>query len=266
MWEWVQPTIDAAGRVPWMAYLPAVASVIGGLLLLLAGNRVLKPVTVVFGAAAGGLVGVVALTGLLEGHTHDCPAALAAMGVGSVVGALVAVGLFRATLAIAGAGTFAAIGVLIAGAVLSVDTTGAKVEFAVREQVTLISHAMDPEPSVESPEAVEETARVEVRQASDHVGNVWACVPEKSRGVLVLVGLGAGVLGFVVGALAPKKTEALVTSLLGAAVFLVSFAWVVGALGVGGVEMGAVGWLVVWGCVSAVGLGVQGWTGRAKAA
>lgn len=267
MFAWLEPTIDAAGRVPWMAYLPAAAGLIGGMLLLLAGNKVLKPVTLVLGAAVGGMLGVIALTNLLEGHTYECPAALASMGIGSVVGGLVAFGMFRAALAIAGAGTFAALGVLIAGAVLSVPTTGAKVELGVRTKLTAVSHVLDPEPSLESPKAAERTAEVGVSLAGDHVNNVWESVPGKARGTLILVALGAGVLGFVMGALAPRKTEALVTSLFGAGVFLVSFVWVVGAVGVGGLELGAMGWLIAWGCVSAVGLCVQGWTGRgAKAA
>jgi hypothetical protein len=146
----------------------------------------------------------------------------------------------------------------------------AKVELGLREQVTLVAHAMDPGPSFESAEDVHGTAQVAARQAWDHVGNVWEAVPDRARGTLILVGLGAGVLGLVVGALAPRKTEALVTALLGAAVFLVSLVWLVTALdvpGAGVFDRGAMGWLVIWGCVAAVGLGVQAMTGRrAKAA
>jgi hypothetical protein len=265
--SWLQPTLDAAGRLPMVAYVPALAGLIGGLLLLLAGNKVLKPVTLVLGAAAGGLVSVVALTSLLEGHTYECPAALASMGLGAIVGAVAALALFRATLALSGAATFAALGVLIAGAFLaqSMPTTQATVELGVREKVTLVAHALDPGPSFDSPEDLHGTARLAADHAIDHVSNVWEAVPDRARGTLILVGLGTGVLGLAVGALAPRKTESLVTSLLGAAIFLMSLVWLVTALevpGAGLFDRGAVGWLVIWGCVAAVGIGVQTLTGR----
>jgi hypothetical protein len=266
---WLQPTLDAAGRLPFVAYVPALAGLVGGLLLLLAGNKVLKPVTVVLGAALGGLLGVIALTSLLEGHTYECPAALASMGLGAVIGAVAALGLFRAALALSGAASFAALGVLIGGAVLaqSTPTTAAKVEFGVRDKLTLVAHAVDPDPSFESANHVHTTARVAASHALDHVSNVWEAVPDRARGTLILIALGAGVLGLVVGALAPRKTEAIVTALAGGALFLTSLVWLVSALdvpGAGVLNRGAVGWLAIWGGVALVGLGVQTVTGPSK--
>jgi hypothetical protein len=265
---WPQPDLINATAWPIAAYLPAIAGLVAGLLLLFAGHKVLKPVTLVLGAAAGGLFAVATLTGVLEGHTYGCPASLAALAVGLVVGSIVALAMFRAALALAGAATFAALGVLIAGILTpqAQPTVVHRVEFGVREQVLLASHALDPQPSLSSPEGAAAAAGVAGRQAADYAGLAWGTIPREGQARLILVALGAGVAGLVAGALMPRKTQTLVTSLMGAAVVLVSLTWLVNELrvpGAGLLEHGFLGWLLIWGGVSAAGVCVQLCTGRA---
>ena len=265
---WLQPDLTDGAAWPVVAYLPAIAGLVAGLLLLLAGHKVLKPVTLVLGAAAGGLLAVATLTGVLEGHTYGCPASVAALGVGLVVGSIVALALFRAALALAGAATFAALGVLIAGVLLpgAQPTVAHKVEYGVREQVLLASHALDPRPALTTPEGAADAAAIAGRHAADYAGLAWGTIPRDGQARLILVALGTGVLGLVAGALLPRKTETLVTALLGGAVVLVSLTWLVNELrvpGAGLLEHGFMGWLVIWGGVSAAGVCVQLCTGRA---
>jgi hypothetical protein len=97
-------------------------------------------------------------------------------------------------------------------------------------------------------------------------GLAWGTIPRDGQARLILVALGTGVLGLVAGALLPRKTETLVTALLGGAVVLVSLTWLVNELrvpGAGLLEHGFMGWLVIWGGVSAAGVCVQLCTGRA---
>jgi hypothetical protein len=265
--EWLQPDLNGAAAWPLVAYLPAIAGLVSGLLLLLAGHRVLKPVTLVLGASAGGLLAVTTLTSVFEGRTYECPPALAALAVGLVVGGIVALALFRAALALGGAATFAAMGVLIAGVLMpqTRPTAADRIEAGVQEQVILVSHALDPVPGLTSPESAVDIAATAGRHAADYAGLAWEMIPEEGQARLILVALGAGVLGLVAGAFLPRQTQTLVTALLGGAVVLASLTWLVGELGVsnaGLMEHGFMGWLLIWCGVSAVGIGAQVCTRR----
>jgi hypothetical protein len=81
--------------------------------------------------------------------------------------------------------------------------------------------------------------------------------------------VGAGFFGFLVGLLFPRRSAAIATALFGAAVWLPCSLWMVNAAEAPGREFlnqgGAIGWLVVWLTVSALGFAFQAGMGREKA-
>ncbi len=264
---------DAAAGLPWIAYVPAFVGVVAGLLLLIAGNKVLKPVTIVIGTAVGGLLGVVSLTGLLEGHTYNCPAALASMVLGGAAGAVLALIIFRAALALAGAATFAGVAVLVGCAVFAhmhpVESKIAGAELVAQNNLIAVSHVLDPEPDIGTPERVVGTAKIAAGYAWDQAGVAWDSIPVSARGQLVLLGLGAAVVGLLAGALAPRRVEAVVTALGGAGLALVSVTWLVRAMEVPGQSLfdhGPVGWLIIWLSLGMAGAAVQMYSAGSKPA
>ncbi len=107
----------AESALPEGAAVSLVAWFVAGIVLWLFGGRVLKPMFVLSGAAAGGFAGVVLvpLTGLPEITIAGVALGPGLLGlvVGAIVGALVAVGLFRVMITLSSGFVFAVAGTLI---------------------------------------------------------------------------------------------------------------------------------------------------------
>lgn len=108
--------------------------------------------------------------------------------------------------------------------------------------------------------AVQERARGLLERGAER----WAGLPEAHRGLLkVLAGIG-GALGLVFGIASPRRAAALVTGLVGAALWIPAVNWLwSGVLGLARPEwlmLGTAGWVIVWGGVGLIGAGVQ-WSG-----
>jgi hypothetical protein len=88
----------------------------------------------------------------------------------------------------------------------------------------------------------------------------WDEVPQREQVRLGMAGLGGLFVGLCVGLLMPRKSAAACTAFLGAAIWLPALGWVLHALEAPGRNMldqkGLV-WLIVWICLSCLGLAVQ---------
>ncbi|MEQ8769366.1 MAG: hypothetical protein RIB60_02535 [Phycisphaerales bacterium] len=107
----------AESALPEGGAVALVAWFVAGVVLWLLGGRVLKPAFLLIGAAAGGFTGVVLLplTGLPEitiGGMALGPG-LIGLVIGAIIGALVAVGMFRVVITLSAGFVFAIAGTMI---------------------------------------------------------------------------------------------------------------------------------------------------------
>ena len=284
---------------PAMLYAPAAIGLVAGLFLLLAGGKVLRPIAVLLGGAVGGMAGSILLPSFLPETLYGVPGGAVALGVGAVVGMVAAGVLFRAAMAAAGAVTFGAAGVLAAGIWLNgvpleqprtLAQTGAETEplwaksqmkgdekSGVPEllsetsakrlslgvpggaRVLLASMQDSAKPGIDDSGAASVAGQLADRLWGDAVAS-WKSLPDENRLRIVISGLGAALVGLIIGALMPRRAAALVTALLGAGVFLVSLTWMARAAdlpGRGLLDHGAMGWLMIWSVAAGAGLVFQ---------
>jgi hypothetical protein len=251
--------IAQGGGSPAMVYLPAAVGLIAGVVLLLAGGKVLRPIAMLLGGAVGGLGGSLLLPGLLPATIYGLPGTGVAMGIGAVVGLVAAAVLFRAAMATAGAVTFAAAGIL--GATISLGgmptelPSFAGVENLATHRVVAASFPLrgaEPRPT--------EAAGQVAQQLWGDATSAWGSLPAESQMRLLISGLGAGLLGLIIGALMPKRAAALVTALFGAGAALASLTWIAQTAewpGRGLLEHGPMGWLMLWAVVAGAGVTFQ---------
>jgi len=257
--------------------LPAGVGLIAGLILWLLGGRVLRPVTVVLGGAAGALLGSLVAPALLTSPLQGIPPPLAGGAVGGVLGLVAAAAFFRFAMAGAGLTVFGAVGVLAAGAWLGIgthlttpDATVAAAPGLDRTALVGIGHrylesrwrqdgagttAEDPASA-----AVLDAARIAVDASARNAQARWLGIPADGRLTLAGAGLAAGFFGLLLGALMPRRAAAVITGLLGAGVALASTAWLAHLLDLPGrdlLAMGPMAWLGLWGALAAVGITLQ---------
>jgi hypothetical protein len=170
-----------------------------------------------------------------------------------------AAALFRAAMAVAGAVTFAAAGVLAAGVWmggLQVQTPSlAGVDKSATAVVALASF-----PTHQGGRAADGAAGQLAGALWGDAQTAWGSLPPEIQMRLIVSGLGAGLVGLVVGAMMPRKAAALLTAMLGAGVFLASLWWVAQKAALPGRELlehGPLGWLMIWGVVAGCGLVFQ---------
>jgi hypothetical protein len=236
------------------AYLPAVIGLVCGFVLLLAGGKVLRPVAILLGGAGGALGGSTLLTGVLPESLYGVSGQWVGLGIGVVVGMVAAAVLFRAAMAAAGAVTFGAAGVLACAIWMGglPQATPTVVDNTVQNVVLV---------SMTSQVGSDGSALGQAAQSvwGDAQG-AWASLSPDARLRLIASGLGAGMLGLLIGALMPRKAAALLTALLGSGVFLASLCWVTHVGDLPGRELlehGPTAWLAIWAVVAGAGLVFQ---------
>lgn len=97
-------------------------------------------------------------------------------------------------------------------------------------------------------------------------GSRWGALPTRTRFAVVLAGLAGVVAGLALGTVLPAWSAGAVTAMFGAAVWLPSLHWLASVLEVPGrhlLDRGALGWLLIWFGVSAVGMTAQ-WSGLGR--
>jgi hypothetical protein len=180
------------------------------------------------------------------------------MGIGAIVGMVAVAVLFRAAMAAAGAVTFGAAGVLLAAVWL--NGLPHQPQFARAgdiQKIVLVSAHQGA--TLDAKGAVTVAGQVADRVWGDGLA-AWNGLPDEHRLRIVVSGLGAALLGLIVGAIMPRRAAALVTALLGAGVFLTSLTWLARAAqwpGQALLDHGPMGWLAIWLVASAAGLVFQ---------
>ncbi len=257
----------------------AAVALVGGLVLLAMGARVLAASVIVAGLATGAVLGLSLGRAAGVGDVGGVPGSMLTCGVGCVAGGLVGTMLIRLAIGAASTATFGVLGllgsaaVLVVGGALSAPTlpearervagevAGISREVgreAVREQV-----ASDREGSSERG-AGEGLGSQALQRAGERAGAIatdyWSTLPPEARGTIVWSTLGGAVLGLALGTLMPRRAAALVTALAGAGGAIVGAR--VLAISDPGQWLepgspGVVGWLAVWLVLALGGLWVQ---------
>lgn len=259
-------------------------TLIAGLILWLAGARVMKATFAAGGVALGGLIGFL-LPALAEvDHVGSAPAPLLGLAVGGVVGLLVAVAIFRASMAMAAAGSFAVAGFVGAAAFLNFAPELLPAEWADDAPLaSLVAHgqdrpgegAADGEMAVSAwalPAGLLEPLDPTMANAVGHgwtrmlgfagglrsqIEGLWDELTDRERAMLAVVTLAAAAIGLCIGLSAPQRSAAVVSAMAGAAVWLVSFASLAGAVRLPGREVLAqppMVWASIWLVVAVAGL------------
>lgn len=284
------------GELPWLLILPLGIAVLAGVVLWVSGGRLIRPALGLVGVLVGSTVGWVAGQAFNLGLATWAVVAVAAVIVGFLasradrmaVPALLALmlgvaaptGLMVVLIAIdafsgdeppsAGPATMAAEDPLaedswIAGA------PDYLVDFL--EQVREVGSPPDNGARAKRP--LDEVIPERVAEARGEADLIWAAAqrawdkaPQKLAAGLAGSSLVGALVGLIVGVVAPTFSAALVTALIGSALWLRCGGVLVTMVGLPGgsvLPRTVPGWLLVWIAASVIGLGIQ-WMYRAKPA
>lgn len=293
--------------LPGEAHIAMGIALAAGVVLWLYGSRLIKPMFGLLGVAAGGLVGLLLPPLLGIDQVGGIAAWLVGLGLGAVIGLVVAMVLlkiavtFTAGLALAIAGflgglvylQYAEPAAVTPAPTLATAPAGERDAAGQRLHVDPLSGSLvtlrqlvdtagrtptRPEADPASDAAAEPAAdltteeqlllaaarvRAVVIEAGDFAQTQWSALPVRDRTVL----LGATATSFGVGLLAglvlPKRSSALVTALLGSAIWLTAAVWLIeGVAALEPVRATVAGksplfWAIVWSVAAGIGLAAQ---------
>jgi hypothetical protein len=258
--------------VPWAVHAPVLLALLTGLVIWLFGGKVLKPAFTVACVCTGGLFGSILMPTMISDQVMGVPSPYLGMALGGVIGIAVAIAVYRAVMASAGALVFALVGFLGAGVYLSHQPGSLTpsprdperpMDQRLVEAATEFGKAAKVDPAQAAKGVVTipaEQMREIAKAASSEIGDVWSRMPTQSRLTLVGGAFGAAIVGLFFGAVFPRRAAAVITALLGSAILLGSVTWLVRTLDLpmrGWFDLSATGWLSVWGIVAAVGGAIQ---------
>lgn len=240
----------------------SAAALFAGLVLWIAGAKLVRPIFITLGLLGGGFLGALIVPGFGAGPDAGetllgLPPATAGLIIGGVLGLIVASLLFR--LAVAGSAGIAlgAAGLLAATVYISTNPDPNRTEPPPRDALSLLL----PGVTVEGEKPSNSTR---ARQVSSifraEAGDQWQRWTMRERALLMAGLVVPAALGFGIGSFAPKRTAAVISAPLGAAVWL---AGGVGLLFAAGQVPERVSnstpmmWAIVWGLVAIAGVGIQ---------
>lgn len=260
-----QVETTAAAAPPWAVIATAGLALVLGLVIWLAGGRLMKPAFV----AVGALIGAT-LSHLLPAELRSAVGDWALTGGGVVIGALLGWLLFRVLVAnVVGVVLAAALTLTVAafveagpaaaggvGRVSSPDPRDASVG-----PKTDARHPFDPRhPLLDDVPVVREAKAV----ASNLWEQVWAYwnhdLDARGRGLVLLALIAGYVAGLVLGFILPAKAAAVTTAFIGPAIWMPAAAWLMLWFDLPMAERlprGAATWLLAWAGAGALGAGVQ---------
>ena len=294
--------------LPQGGTVPLAVALVAGIILWLFGAKLVKPVFLLLGLAAGGFVGAILLpmTGIPPFDLASITLSPGVTGVliGGVIGALVALALFRVVITMTAALAFAAAGLMGALVFLHFnpaappetppDQTAAQSDTQSDSQ----SDGSTPDPldsidrdaakrtvdafnaSRDAPLLDDETkqdlldaaerSRAFLRTAADAIGDELETRTMREKTIAFASMFGGLALGLLVGVTMPNRTAALVTALLGAAIWMsAALALMTARTGEipDALDRSAIVWGSAWIIVTLLGLLVQlGFLSRAKPA
>lgn len=246
-----QPLI---GGVPPIALAAALVALVAGLVLWVAGGKILKPMLALLGFAGGGLTGAVLAANLWPAPVAGVQSGYVGFAIGAGLGALLSVALFRFAMAAGGGIVFACAAALTTGVVLAQNPQALPLDAAQTRDAA--SRVITTSLSAQTPPTARDTASA----IGSEGGGLWRTLPEPSRVALIGATLVGGLLGVGIGALAPRRAAAIVSAWLGAVVWLASFAFLASTLNVPGrqfFDLGPGAWLALWLVVALVGVTIQ---------
>lgn len=288
---WLDQLTATIQSLPAGVHAPAIIAFFTGLVLWLVGAKVLKPATAVLGTVTGALLGAFIFPQFMPDHVGGIESPYIGLGAGAVIGLALAAAMFRFAMSVAAGLVFLTLGTLGTGVYLSYQPGALNLA-----PMTEVDNPPKPEsvpeekPNTDSLKSTIEAARKASQEAkrvvitgekanTRVVGTVaaeqtkaflqevtadgrayWDRLPPDSRLLLGGIGLGAGIVGLLIGSLMPRKAAALVTSLLGAAAWLASGVWLARALELndrGLLDHGPTGWLIIWAIAAVIGLVFQ---------
>jgi hypothetical protein len=275
LFQHLEPLLAAAQALPLGIHLLVGAGFVAGMILWLAGGRVVQPAFVVLGSLGGAWLGAIVVPGLTQSATlFGLPSVYAGIAGGLVAGLIVSLVAFKIAMGLSAAIVFAALGIVGATITLA-RTPGALPEpsatqqaiQAVRESVAEKTAKIREELRLSKGDAAEKvhTYAEEIRE--DLKGR-WDALPGQSRRLLLLCAGGGFVLGLLIGLAAPNKSASFVTSMLGGGAVIACGFWLLNAMNpelAAKLQLGPVGIAVTWAAVTVVGLLVQ-WQGGGKPA
>ena len=241
----------------------SAAALFAGLVLWIAGAKLVRPIFITLGLLGGGFLGALIVPGFGSGAADGSetllglPPATAGLIIGGVLGLIVASLLFR--LAVAGSAGIAlgAAGLLAAAVFISTNPDPNRTEPEPRSTLSLLLPGVAVEG--EGP-----TNSTRARQVSSlfraEAEDQWERWTMREKALLVAGLVVPAALGFGIGSFAPKRTAAVISAPLGAAVWL---AGGVGLLFAAGQVPDSVAsstplmWAIVWGLVAIAGVGIQ---------
>lgn len=250
-------TLDALSRefatLPLLSLAPALVLLLGGLLLLIAGRHLLRPVLVVTFIVGGALLGAPVLGALEPKYGATFAGRVVFTGLGAVIGLVAVATLWRIVYGIAlgivlgfGLSLVALIG--IDAGMIDARAPGetASVTAVPSAEVTAFG---DRTPGPVRPLVAWSDAR-------------WRSEPEQVRTFLMAAAAGGAFIGLVLGAWMPQASAAFLTSLVGGAFTLVGalpFLARVSERFAGPVP--PIAWLLLWLALALFGWILQTWRG-----
>jgi hypothetical protein len=229
--------------LPVASLAPAIVLLLGGLLLLIAGKHVLRPVMVIMTVLLGAMLG----PSILGGLAPQAPGMLLAF-IGGLVGLVFVAIAWRLVLG-AATGIVAAFACAFI-AMLLIDAGAIDARLGEIPGAPILS-----EHDAELHRAVVAHTPALVHPLVDWADTRWRAESEQVRVLLAAAAAGGGFVGMVLGAWMTSQSAALLTSLVGAIFTLVGampFLAKVSDRAAAGVH--PVGWLCLW-----LALALAGW-------
>lgn len=278
-----QPIHDAVQQgldsLPVSAHSMVVAALMGGVVMWLAGRHVLRLAFVLVGMAGGALT-----AHLLLPLVSTAIPPIAAIILGALLGGILSFFAFRVAIAIwlALIGSVLATGIcivvvgismpeppetpltldemLLPGIPLEEDEPDPLFPLELPNDDAESDDALEPEtiqPMTDAERAAMERVRDFARHLADEGRRMWNDIPSSDRLKLV----SSTLLGFAGGALlgffAPKRSAAILTATIGAAVVMASGVWLASAASIEPPKLPIPVYVLVWIVLSAVGMKVQ---------
>lgn len=249
-------TLGAQQSLPEGGTVPLAVALIAGIVLWLFGAKLVKPVFFVFGFAIGGFVGatVLPLTGLppIEIGSITLTPGITGLIAGAIIGSLIALAMFRIVITMTAAFAFAVAGLLGAMVFLhfnptptdpnaidesslalseTIDDTNERVfedalnREAANRAIDALNDQSTDDPFIDSDTKQElldaaERSRAFVQRSVNKVNRQLESMPARDK-MIAFSSMFAGLaLGLLVGVTMPTRTAALVTALLGSAVWI----------------------------------------------
>ncbi|MEX2219547.1 MAG: hypothetical protein WD749_12410 [Phycisphaerales bacterium] len=259
--------------LPPAAHVLAGLGVAAGMLVWLFGRKLMRLGFLIICGAFGGFVGFFLLPMASPESLFGAPSPYVGMGAGGAMGIVGGIMLFRFAVAILTGLALGMAGVLVSATVLHFGPVqGAPQRLAKAPALAAAEeHLASRNRGIDglSP-AADLSQRVNgfMSASKIHVEKGWADVPPRHRMMMAASGFGAVLVGFILGCLAPQRSAAIATALFGSAVWMWGALWLINAVEAPGRAAlnagGALGWLVVWLTVAALGFAFQVGAGRKR--